>query len=161
MNMKGNQYRLLFWAIIVVGLVSALFHHFEQKSSEERWLRCGQNLWPYEGNQDGEFLGAALYDYSLEHAGSYPERLDELVPKYIKALPVCPSTGTDTYSAGYKTSGVERRDFALSCTGNHESWAPTGYPRIHTIRPYENTPLELRPGFPVRFDPHARDQKAP
>lgn len=43
----------------------------------------------------------ALEMYSVDNHGYYPANLAQLTPNYLKIVPNCPSTGSDTYSASY------------------------------------------------------------
>lgn len=70
-------------------------------------------------------IARALDAYSRDHGGPYPDRLSDLVPRYLPAVPVCPSTGTDTYSAGYQWDQYTKLDqhsgfYLVCCKGrNH------------------------------------------
>jgi len=48
-----------------------------------------------------------------------PERLQDLVPVYMKALPTCPAAGIDTYSPGYTRGNGMHMYFAwfVCCLG--------------------------------------------
>lgn len=64
-------------------------------------------------------LSLALEGYSTDNGGLYPPDLQHLVPKYLKALPTCPSVERDTYSASYQAQ-AKPAGFVLSCSGtNH------------------------------------------
>ena len=77
---------------------------------------CGANL---------RQLGSVLDTWAMDHQGHYPERLEELVPNYVKdeKLLVCPAAGVNTYFAGYKrTIGVAGAPdtYVICCSGaNH------------------------------------------
>ena len=44
----------------------------------------------------------AISRYSKANKGKYPESLAQLVPKYLKEIPICPNAQKDTYSESYK-----------------------------------------------------------
>ena len=47
-------------------------------------------------------ISTALDNYAKDNEGNYPQNLDELVPKYMDKIPLCPQSGTDTYSVSYR-----------------------------------------------------------
>ena len=63
-------------------------------------------------------LGLATESWAQDHEGHYPESLARLVPKYLEAVPVCPASETDTYSATYR-KGLEPDWFQVQCSGDH------------------------------------------
>lgn len=73
-------------------------------------------------------LGTALEIYSTDWSGRYPQRLQDLVPGTVAALPTCPAAGRDTYSASYARG--ERPDrYALYCEGEaHRRALPRAWP---------------------------------
>lgn len=76
-------------------------------------------------------LGTALEIYSTDHAGRYPISLNEVIPKYLKALPICPTAGYSTYRAtfGLKApfnTGDYQDYYYLECTGAHHHEAGYG-----------------------------------
>ena len=42
-------------------------------------------------------IGTAMEKYSADAAGEYPATLEELIPKYLPAIPECPQNGADAY----------------------------------------------------------------
>lgn len=72
-------------------------------------------------------VATALAVYRVD-VGAYPTTLADLVPRYIKVIPNCPSARRDTYSVSYHARGDE---FTLHCSGSH------------------HTPEGLRPGHPA------------
>lgn len=65
-------------------------------------------------------LATALEMYATDNAGRYPSSLKPLVPNYLRAIPHCKSTGTDTYSSAYKVT--QRPDaFTCLCQGDNHS----------------------------------------
>lgn len=60
----------------------------------------------------------ALDDYARDNRGEYPPSLSYLVPRYIAAIPNCPSIGIDTYSCGYMPG---KNEYVVCCFGkNHK-----------------------------------------
>lgn len=72
-------------------------------------------------------IGVALDMYSTDNNGRYPTALRALVPQYLKQLPVCASSGEDSYSPGYTSffrggPGLGESTFTVVCRGwNHSS----------------------------------------
>jgi len=56
-------------------------------------LRCRSQLW---------FVQSALRIYSAEHDGALPPSLDALVPQWLDAVPICPTSGDLRYAASYQ-----------------------------------------------------------
>ena len=68
-----------------------------------------------------KIIANALYRWSYDHQGRYPNKLGALAPKYIEAVPECPRAKRDTYSTTYK-SGTDAKAFGffrLYCRGHH------------------------------------------
>lgn len=64
-------------------------------------------------------MATAIQIYSNDSDGLYPSSLDLLVPKYVAAIPTCPSAQTDTYTSGYIIQD-DNQNFTLKCDGtNH------------------------------------------
>jgi hypothetical protein len=58
------------------------------RSAEEDLDMCRDNL---------KRLSVALESYSLDNGGTYPVRLEQLVPRYAEVLPACPAGGRYLY----------------------------------------------------------------
>lgn len=71
-------------------------------------------------------LFSALEMYAADHSMAYPEKAQELVPKYLDAVPVDPLTGEPlTYE---KTE----RGYLLYASGDYSSaGAQSGFPRMN------------------------------
>ncbi len=69
-------------------------------------------------------LASCLDLYSSDNGGRYPDRLDKLVPQYLKELPTCPSSHAG-YS-DYQASAVPDV-FSFSCVGNNHAKAYAGF----------------------------------
>lgn len=66
-----------------------------------------------------DVLRSALSDYAHDHGGHYPAALRQLDPLYLRTMPTCPETGTDTYSRGYEVAPDGLR-YTLSCSEGHK-----------------------------------------
>ncbi len=86
-------------------------------------------------------LGTALEMYSADHQGKYPRSLAELTPNYLRAVPKCQASGTDTYTSTYKR--IEVRDggmftFSVRCSGQHKGATPSNGPAYDSVRGLSN-----------------------
>ncbi|MHB2017065.1 MAG: hypothetical protein ACYCW6_08990 [Candidatus Xenobia bacterium] len=86
-------------------------------------------------------MGAALEMYAMDHGGTYPEKLSQLAPAYLKSIPHCAAAGEDTYSIGYR---VQDNQWTLVCTGHHHDadGVPDGFPRYLFTQG-----IEIKPGL--------------
>lgn len=81
-------------------------------------------------------MGTACELYSTDNRGLYPRYPEQLIPKYLKAFPTCPSARRDTYSAGFR-SGVHPDTYTFFCQGgNHtDSGEPASkYPQYNSTQ---------------------------
>jgi hypothetical protein len=81
--------------------------------------QCGANL---------KSLGLALEVYATKHEGRYPHTLEELVPKPLARLPLCPAAGEMSYKlqTGPDVPTNENRFvdyYLLRCDGGHHQAA--------------------------------------
>ncbi len=84
----------MFWKAIAVCLLISLVMLSvvsikDRNSGNDCFIKCQKNI---------KELMTALEMYSTDNGGKYPDRLGKLVPDYIKAIPTCPDSGTDSYS---------------------------------------------------------------
>lgn len=80
-------------------------------------------------------IGAALETYADDNNGLYPDRLDKLTPDYLKVIPTCAGSETNTgYISSYSRS-KEGDVFTFYCTGkNHEILnIDENYPQYNSI----------------------------
>lgn len=73
-------------------------------------------------------LAQATEIYAQEHEGIFPDKLSELVPKYLPAIPHCPSAAVDTYSEGFINERFISYDphsqyIIVRCLGHHHRGA--------------------------------------
>lgn len=78
-------------AILVAVLAVAAWLTRDWRTPDERLTECKTNL---------KNIGTALEMYSTDWSGKYPASLVKLTPNYLKTIPVCPTTHTDTYTGG-------------------------------------------------------------
>ncbi|MHB2015568.1 MAG: hypothetical protein ACYCW6_01340 [Candidatus Xenobia bacterium] len=95
----------------------------EQSASRELLSQCGENL---------ELMASALEAWASDHHGNYPERLSQLVPKYLRQLPQCPVDETD-YREGYR---LQDGGYVLCCPGDRHAGCHVaqGCPRVDDER---------------------------
>ncbi|MCL5036955.1 MAG: hypothetical protein M1269_07570 [Chloroflexi bacterium] len=67
--------------------------------------------------------GMALRLYAADNNGLFPPSPDALIPKYLRKLPICPSTALEY---GYKV-GDDHKTFTLWCTGKNAHADTYGY----------------------------------
>jgi serine/threonine protein kinase len=106
-------------------------------------------------------ISIALEYYARDHKDKgYPDSLKEVIPKYLKSVPVCPSTGMDTYSVTYKNL-KNQGSYIFYCNGeNHKDALNVGgnYPQ------YSHSGLIERPGDEdlfLRAERREPDKKEP
>ncbi len=73
-------------------------------------------------------ISTALEAFSVLNNGKYPKSLAQLTPCYLKTIPCCPATRTDTYSMSYFSNG-DAYTFFCSGEGHVRAAEPAGYPR--------------------------------
>jgi len=65
-------------------------------------------------------IAVGLGMWAEDHHGRYPDRLQQLVPDYLRRIPECPAAGRDTYSSGYQVSASPAR-CTVVCVGHHHA----------------------------------------
>lgn len=128
---QGAGFRIL----LIVTLLVMLFNMRPGAVANQKIGECEGHL---------KSLGIALEKYAYRHNGTYPDKLQELVPDYIEALPTCPAARQDSYSPGYEKH--EDGGYRLVCKGeNHgDLEIPADYPRINSPH-LENSLSEEEP----------------
>ena len=129
----GSNWPLTAVSLGIVGwtiLVFPLVHGVVQKKETSRLRVCERNL---------ENISLALEMYAKDNEGQYPPNADEmadyLVPKYLKAMPTCPSSGQGySFEVGEDAPSNEaglKTYYFVYCKGlNHISAdLPADYPR--------------------------------
>ena len=123
-------YGMCFFSIVLV-LAVVIAPNFIRTGCRGPLTACKSNL---------KNMATALEMYAYDFRGEYPERLDQLVPTYMKTLPTCPEAGEVTYT--YRCVGRGKRaNFSMECSGSHHAkqysafeGSPLNYPRYHSAR---------------------------
>lgn len=124
-NSDGKPKRLILLAGLVISLlllqgVLTVQAEFKEKDPVNIFLDCETNC---------KLIAKALKKHKVEK-GRYPDSLKELTPDYIKAIPKCPATGKDTYSASYRVyrpmDENEEERFTFFCKGANHTAAGMG-----------------------------------
>lgn len=97
----------LFVPIIVAAVLAAvLVPNFIKARRQGQLTACKSNL---------KYIATAIEMYSQDSHDMWPEHLDPLVPKYLKALPTCPAHPSQAYASAYEH--VPGR-YTLTCQGS-------------------------------------------
>jgi len=101
----------LLTVITVLGVLAAvLIPRFWLAYDRAKLTACKSNL---------QNIATGLHVYASEYDSLFPNELGNLIPNYMKAIPLCPATKTITYTAGYEVN-YTLTSFTLSCHGtNH------------------------------------------
>lgn len=83
-------------------------------------------------------LATVLHSYAVDHE-QYPERLSQIVPKYLGAMPSCPAAEADTYTDGYEWND-DPDAFTIHCSGSNHT--PIG---LGENEPYYSSIIGLGP----------------
>ncbi len=97
------------WLLLQVVLAKTPLFRRRTQSATDGPRVCKSNL---------HNLWMAANMWAEEHQGRYPARLHQLIPRYLRAIPTCPSAGRDTYSAGYQSNASPPR-YTLVCQGHN------------------------------------------
>lgn len=86
-------------------------------------------------------IATTMEMYAADHNGHYPKTLAELGATYLSAVPRCPATGKDTYSANLKVGRSAPHNpndyvdyFYLECSGSHAGAQPASGPCYDSVR---------------------------
>jgi hypothetical protein len=79
--------------------------------------KCSDNL---------QLLLRSLSKYGKEHQNRYPDRLQELVPRYLSQLPACPAASSETYSR-YSVVAHDPERAVLICSYPSHKLTPPDY----------------------------------
>ena len=105
-----RYWRNLLIALLLVA-VSCCYGLWAEERRQVRTLQvCARNLVSVEW---------ALHMFGHDN-GFYPVSLGLLIPRYLTAIPTCPSVGKDTYSHGYKSNGREVF-YTVECRGGQHA----------------------------------------
>ena len=116
------------------GLVAAaiVYPNFVRARQQGQLTACKSNL---------KNIATGLEMWSTDNAGRYPTSLEALVPNYLRAIPLCPSAGKDTYSASLQTGlsaeGNEETKYQdyyiVKCLGHNHHWVAPDYPQYNCV----------------------------
>lgn len=96
-----------------IALASMLLPDGTVRDMRNRWYaerfrtRCTHNM---------QRIATACEMYSTDNAGRFPTVFARLVPSYLPTPPTCPTTDTDTYSAGFQ-SASQPDAYTMVCKG--------------------------------------------
>lgn len=130
---RSKNKRAIDWALrvcfagVVLYLVNMLIvPGFVPAPHAARLSTCEANL---------KTLGSALEEYQTDNHGHYPSSLQQLVPKYLKAIPQCPEAGADTYSQAYRVLS-DPDGYSFYCAGNNHEHAAVGqnFPQYNSVQ---------------------------
>lgn len=101
----------LIYVLVVIVVVMLISSYREDRRIKESYSVCRTNL---------RELSSALEIYANYNDAYYPDSLDKLVPKYIKSIPTCPDSGTDSYShPSYMSSKKQGYLPRILCRNRH------------------------------------------
>lgn len=127
-NTTANDWlpRLIFYSILLLPALWIVPNYIRAKFGGN-YTNCLSNL---------REMGKAVEAYAAEHDGYYPKDLSGIVPKYIEAIPTCPTAMKNTYSDSYRVS-QDRRKYTFYCRGTHHRFTldvPENYPQYDSER---------------------------
>ncbi|MDQ7822876.1 MAG: hypothetical protein RDV48_08795 [Candidatus Eremiobacteraeota bacterium] len=101
--------------LAVVGrIVWGHFRHRREQEIQRNYSQCYHSLC---------IIEKALQEYARDHRGLYPDKLDRLVPRYLKEFPLCPQARRNTYKASYYAITLPPMYF-LACQGTNHLGPP-------------------------------------
>jgi hypothetical protein len=112
---------------------AVLIPNFVRARAQGQATSCKSNL---------KVIGTALEMYSTDYSGRYPDKLDLLIPNYLRYIPECPAAGADTYSEHFQTgpdapgnSAGYQDYYHVECHGHFHKSAgiPENYPQYNGI----------------------------
>lgn len=114
------------WLLILLGWLLLACHAVAQdpQSTEQR---CSDNL---------QMLLSSLTRYSKDHQNRFPDKLEDLVPRYLSELPKCPSGGASY--ARYSSLEHEPERAVLICSYPAHAIKPADYLVLSSDRGIES-----------------------
>lgn len=110
-------------AIIAI-LAAILVPNMVRSKNQAKLSSCKQNV---------RSMASAIESYATDSGGRYPTALGSIAPNFIKTLPTCPVSRSDTsYVAGYEHSG-NPDNYTVACQGsNHTTLGlPPNFPQYN------------------------------
>jgi prepilin-type N-terminal cleavage/methylation domain-containing protein len=108
-RLRGFTMIELMVVISIIVILIALFagRNFTRARARAQFTACCGNL---------KSIATACQSYSVENDGHYPPSLGVVTPKYLRAMPTCPSAGFATYDTGTNYSRSTNPDaYTISC----------------------------------------------
>ncbi len=99
-----------------------LIPNFMMAKSQSQLAACESNL---------KNMATAVELYAVDHQGHYPERLPDLLPRYLRLMPQCPAAQKESYvyQVTARDLSGQPRQYELYCQGE---WHKT----LHVLRDY-------------------------
>ena len=106
-------------AITIITLIIVIFFFPRQNRARAggQYTQCQSNC---------KNLGTALELYAKDHKGHFPSTLEMLIPDYLRIIPSCAASGTNTgYIKSYQCSS-KLDAYTFYCTGHNHKWVGVG-----------------------------------
>jgi hypothetical protein len=108
-------------------MAAILIPNFIRARAQGQFIACKSNC---------RNIGTALEMYSSDFE-VYPSAMKKLVPKYLRTMPTCPASGSDTYSSSYlvrMNRDGKGGDYIFFCSGSNHSavGAPPNFPQYQS-----------------------------
>lgn len=106
---------------IIIILAAILVPNFLHARAQSQLTACKSNL---------KNIATALESYAVDNGGRYPSSGNLAggltTEAYLKAIPTCPSAGSNSYSSGY-SSTLTPDAFSFYCSGDNHNNALKAY----------------------------------
>lgn len=112
---------------LTASLIAVLLPHGIHRRNPDSLTICKSNL---------KNVGTAREMYATDNADLYPDSAARLTPNYLKVIPTCTSSGTDTYSVGFR-SASHPDNYTFFCQGpNHVDSGESSpdYPQCNSLQ---------------------------
>lgn len=113
------------WFVILLSCLCLALPAAAQEQTPEQ--KCSENL---------QLLLSSLTRYSKDHQNRFPDKLEELVPRYLSELPKCPLGGASY--AGFSTIAHEPERAVLLCSYPGHDVKPADYLVLSSDRGIES-----------------------
>lgn len=115
----------ILWIAVLLAVLATVLARCARLSDKEQLDICTQNL---------ATVASAVEAYFRDDEGGatfFPPRLEDIVPRYLPAIPVCPTNGQPYRYQRYDDI-AGGADYDLRCPGHHKGYAE-GFP-IYTYQ---------------------------
>ncbi len=113
----------------IVGTAAVGVPNFAKAKAQGQLTACKSNL---------KNIATALEMWSTDNSGEYPSSLAQVVPDYLRTIPLCPAADADTYSQTYRL--IKSKEYGYTyyevyCQGHHHAKAGSeeNYPRYNGV----------------------------